>query len=221
MPTTWTASMNAASRPPSIRAGEQAKPATGVAAAVARFASLTPALLAGVLCLRAWSLFAALPASAWHDAATANIVLWGLGEDLLTFLRGLPLLFLLSWPLLMRRGRGRIWALALLWSLWLFLPIALEQYYLAARTPLGADLFGYSWQEIRTTADGGMRTDPLALLGMALPLCLLWIGLAWQARRAPWRSVRTAAVMLIVGVALWWLPWRIPAQQFASEDARL
>ena len=72
----------------------------------------------------------------------------------------------------------------------LALQIALEQFYLVARVPLGAELFGYSWQEIRTTVSAGARLDALTLAGWLVPLAVLWLGIATQAPRDRPRSRR-------------------------------
>lgn len=185
-------------------------------APITHFLICAPALLAGLLVLRAWALWLAWPASP-VGADAASLIGSALMSDLLVFARGLPLLFLLSWPLLRQTGeRTRFRALTLLWSLWLFLSIALEQYFLAARVPLGADLFGYSWQEIATTADGGLRRDAAAVMGWWLPLLVLWVALAGLSRLQPRPMPRAGASVLLACAALWLLP--LPAPRQAGED---
>ncbi|HEV8693260.1 MAG TPA: LTA synthase family protein [Lysobacter sp.] len=204
--------------PPSTRAGEDAG---GFGAVVTRFLSLAPALLAGGLCLRAWALWAGVNAAEGLSMGTARLAGYALRDDLLLFARALPVLLLLSWPLLsLRQRRLRVFALGAFWSLWLLAQLGLEQYYLIARVPLGADLFGYSWQEVRTTASGGMRSDALTLAGWVLPLTVLWGVFVWLLRRPQWiRSAAAAAAVLVAATALGWLPLRVPPQAFVSEDA--
>jgi phosphoglycerol transferase MdoB-like AlkP superfamily enzyme len=215
------ASMSVRLPPPSTRAGKDASEAArvGFGAAVTRFLSLAPALLLGALCLRVWASWATT--AGWTPTDGARVLGYAFGDDLLLFARALLPLWLMTWPLLtLRAPRLRVPAVGLLWSLWLLVQIALEQYYLVARVPLGADLFGYSWQEVRTTASGGVQWDALTLAGWVLPLVVLWSVLLGLARRPPWlRSASTAVVLLAAATALWWLPWRIPAQAFASETA--
>jgi len=185
-------------------------------APITRFLTCAPALLAGLLVLRAWALWLEWPTATENAASLIGSALLA---DLLAFARALPLLFLLSWPLLRLRGeRSRNVALTLLWSLWLLVPIALEQYFLAARVPLGADVFGYSWQEIATTADGGLRRDAAALMGWWSPLLVLWLALAGLSRLRPRPVPRVGAGVLVACTALWLLP--LPSLLQASEDVQ-
>ncbi len=201
--------MSAASAPRSTRAGENRN---GDPGPVVRFLVLAPALLAGALVLRLWTLWMAAP----HWPAGATIAA-ALGEDLLVFARGLPLLCLLSWPALrIRRARRRNAALAVLWSAWLCVPVALEQYYAVARVPLGADLFGYSWREIAATVGGGARIDAATVAGIAVPLAVLCALLPWCARWQPRWGTRTAGVVLLAACALWLCP--LPSDRAAFRD---
>jgi uncharacterized sulfatase len=185
-------------------------------APITRFLICAPALLAGLLALRAWALWQGWPAV---SVDAASLIGSASLADLLVFARALPLLCLLSWPLLrLRSERTRYVTLALLWSLWLLVPIALEQYFLAARVPLGADLFGYSWEEIATTADGGLRRDAAALMGWWLPLLLLWLALAGLSRLRPRPMPRVGAGVLGACTVLWLLPLPSPLQ--AGEDVQ-
>ena len=177
----------------------------------ARFLSLVPALLAGLLCLRAWSIWAGWPS----QPLGASIIGAAVFDDLLAFGRSLPLLFLLSWPLLQLSGaRWRTFAIALLWSAWLAVQIALAQYFHATQVPLGADLFGYSWSEIVTTARGGMRMDGTVLAGWLLPVALMLALLAYRVRGKPMLRAKAAAAVLIACAGL----WLVPSSLFAAKD---
>lgn len=210
--------MSAASPPRSTRAGEATVGRSGARPnAAASFLSLVPALLAGMLCLRAWALWLEWPAQA--VTASAGVIGAAVLQDLLVFGRGLPLLFLLSWPLLrLRDVRWRVTTVGLLWAAWLAVQIALEQYFLAARVPLGADLFGYSWAEIATTIDGGARADVPALAGWLLPVTVFFIAYAYLARshRMPGRV--TAAAVLLACAGLWLVPLSLFATSVEDED---
>lgn len=211
--------MSARLAPPSTHAGssEVETARSGFGTAAARFGPLVPALLASELCLRAWALWQGTP-----EAPTARLVGYALRDDLLLFARALPVLFVLSWPLLtLREARWRVLTLGAMGSLWLLAQIALEQYYLTARVPLGADLFGYSWQEVRTTASDGVRLDAPILFGQMMPLAVWWAVLVWLARRPACFHSGTmpiAAVVLAAAVGSWWLP--LPPPLFASEATR-
>ncbi|GAB3100302.1 hypothetical protein GCM10027159_23680 [Lysobacter terrae] len=149
-----------------------------------------------------------------------RVLMAALGDDLLLFARSLPLLCLLSWPLLrMRNAPWRATATLLLWSLWLAMQITLEQYYLATRNPLGADLFGYSWQEIAMTIAGGTRMNAITLAGWTLPLASMVAVFAFCWRHPlQWRT-HGAAVALLAGTALWLLPPVSSTLRIQGEDA--
>ncbi|HTL14029.1 MAG TPA: LTA synthase family protein [Thermomonas sp.] len=170
-----------------------------------RFLAWYPALLLAQLALAGWALVAGLGEDASGASPTA-VGAAAIGNELVGLLRATPVLFLVSWPLLRLRGaRARLLAAGAAWSLFLLVEIALEQYFRAARTPLGADLFGYSLAEIRTTI-AGSGPDGFGLLGWLLPLALLWLGLAWRSRRAAPRRGRAAAVLVLACMATWALP---------------
>lgn len=207
--------MSARFPPRSTRAGKPT-PRGGFATLVARFVSLSPALLIGALCLRGVALWIGLPTG--DDLG--RLLMYVLRDDLLLFARALPVLFLLSWPLLLlRRPWLRTMAVGALWSLWLLVQVALEQYYLTARVPLGADLFGYSWQEILTTAGDGLRMDVASVSVALLPLLGLWVVLAWRAGRKSGCSAGPGIAVLIAGIVLWAVPLHLSTGKFASEDA--
>ena len=149
------------------------------------------------------------------------VVFSALGDDVLVVARSLPLLCLLSWPLL--RIRSVAWRAAstlTLWSLWLLVQIALEQYYLATRVSLGADLFGYSWQEIVTTVSGGARMDAAALVGWILPWLAMVLAFFFCWRHPLRLRTRTAAVALLTTTALWFAPTVSSGLRIESEAGR-
>ena len=177
----------------------------------ALFLSLVPALLAGLLCLRAWAVWAGWSSQPLSARAISAAVF----DDLLMFGRSLPLLFLLSWPLLcLRTARWRTLAIALLWGAWLVVQVALEQYFHATQVPLGADLFGYSWSEIVTTAQGGVRMDGATLAGWLLPIALMLVLLAYRTRRPRMLRAKASAAVLMACAGL----WLVPSSLFAIKD---
>lgn len=210
--------MSAAFPPRSTRAGSAAAGRASVRPVV-RFLSLTPALLAGVLVMRIWSLWITPPAQ--PQASSLGALAASLGEEVLVFGRSLPLLCLATMPLLLlRSARWRGIAVAILWSLWLVVQIALEQYFATTRVPLGADLFGYSWQEIVTTLAGGARVDATTIAGWLLPVVVLCTVLYRRVRLAPRWNARVAGGVLLAGVALWLCPLPSTLGTGANEDAR-
>ncbi|NUS38901.1 MAG: LTA synthase family protein, partial [Lysobacter sp.] len=140
---------------------------------------------------------------------------------LVALARALPLLFLLAWPgVSLRTPRAQRLAVGASWSLLLLVQVALEQVFLAARVPLGAEWLAYSLAELRTTAVAGIRSDALALAGWWLPPIALWLALTWQARR-PAAAARPVAFVLLLAVSLvaWALPLQPAPQRWSDEDA--
>ena len=178
------------------------------------FFLLVPALLAGLLCLRAWAIWAGWPSQPLSARAIGVAAL----DDLLVFGRSLPLLFLLSWPLLrLRSARWRLVSIALLWGAWLAVQVALEQYFLVTQVPLGADLFGYSWNEVVTTAQGGARLDGATLAGWLLPFAVMLVLLVYTMRKPPKLRAKAAAAALVASAGL----WLVPSSLIAMEDESL
>lgn len=179
-----------------------------------------PVLLAAQLVLALWWAVLALPDTG--AAAGLPIVALAVANQLLFLLRSMPVLLLLAWPLAaLQRPQMRVFAVGLLWSLYLLLQLGLEQYYVAARVPLGADLFGYSSAEIRTTVGGaGSGIGWLGWLGMVLPLAVLWAGLAWRKRIPAHVRPRLFAGVLLVGSIAWALPASIGTRGLGNDAAR-
>lgn len=191
----------------------------GHESAASRVLGWFPALLLAQLAFAILAASRALPTGEW----SLPIVATATGNQLLFLLRALPLLFLLTWPLAALRGaRSRLLAVGVLWSLLLLLQATLEQYYLVSRVPLGADLFGYSLVEIRTTISGttGSAIGWVDWVCLLLPLVLLWSTLVWRAgsRTVPRPVVLSA--LLLVGAVTWLLPMAVGVRGLGSDAAR-
>jgi uncharacterized sulfatase len=185
---------------------------------LARFAAALPPLVLGMACLR-------LAEWAAHSADLGLVLLPSLGNDLLALLRHLPLLLLLALPgLLVERRAWRLGWLAVVWSLLLAGAAALAAYQHLTGNALGADLFGYSWQEIRTILGDHARPDPAMLLPLLAALAVLLGALIWCERAAwPQRLARSALVLLCLSIpALLVLPAQIePAARLHQDQAAL
>ena len=186
--------------------------------AASRLWGWLPALLVAQLGLALWAALRAQP----DVGGSSTLVALAVGNQLLFLLRALPLLLLLGWPLASLPGRrAALLAVGALWSLFLLLQAGLEQYYLAARVPLGADLFGYGLAEIRTTVGGtGAGIGMFGWAGLLLPLLLLWAALVWRSRQPARTPAGLFAGVLVVGLAAWLLPLAPGTRGLDSEDAR-
>lgn len=183
------------------------------------FVWLLPAVVLAIVVAHAVELVAATQAGTRLYAL--KLVAPALWSDLLTTVKCLPALFLLSLPVLaLARGRWQLVGLGLLWSLPVLAQAMLGEYFLTTRVPLGADVFGYTWSELRTSVRAGADVGPRAVTMLVLPLAALWAGLVWFGRRRP-ATPRAApgVVLLLLGtLGAWILPSHVDARYFQSED---
>ena len=125
-----------------------------------------------------------------------------LTSDALLLVRALPLWCLVMLPLLLLPPAWVLVIQGVLGTLVVLALTGLDVYFSMAGVPLGADLFAYSWQELRMTAAGAQVSVPPELrFALMVSLGLLWGSLWWRARHAqPVASSRTVA--LVLGVCL-------------------
>lgn len=125
-----------------------------------------------------------------------------LTSDVLLLVRALPLWCLVMLPLLLLPPSWVMVIQGVLGTLVVVALTGLDVYFSMAGVPLGADLFAYSWQELRMTAAGAQVSVPLELMfALMVSLGLLWGSLWWRARHSqPEASSRTVA--LVIGMCL-------------------
>ena len=183
-----------------------------------RFSAAFPALVLAQLALVACAVAQGVSDIAANGGQTWAIAGIAAAQAMLMLLRAVPIMLLLSLPLLALRGnRLRLVALGTLWSLFVVVQAALNQYFQVAHVPLGADLFGYSVAEVHTTLSG-TPFDLRDVLAFGLPLLLLWGGLILGARRNSGGGMRRTNVLLIAGL-LAWLPSLPTGAQALKNDA--
>jgi phosphoglycerol transferase MdoB-like AlkP superfamily enzyme len=172
------------------------------------FFRFLPALLAGLLVLRGAELLAGMePGTAFGTAALVWLAAAAL--DLYGLVKLLPLLFLLSLPLLGRK-KGSLTGLGIAWSVLLLLQMALVQYYFQSGVPLGADMYAYSLKDIFTTVKGASALSVPLFFGLAAALAACWAALTYLKRRAlPGLTAKAAAIALAAALPLLFLA---PAQ---------
>ncbi|KZC41927.1 MULTISPECIES: LTA synthase family protein [Rhodanobacter] len=186
-----------------------------------RFSAVFPALLPAQFVLAAGAVAHGVAGIARGDSQQWVVAGVTLAQAALALLRAAPILLLLSLPLLaLKRPRLRVAAVAVLWSLFIAMQVALDQYFQVARVPLGADLFGYSVAEIRTTLSGGLPSDPRSVLAYALPLLVLWGSLHACARWWAGGSGRWTTWLLTAGLLAWLLPLPTGARVLRDDAAR-
>ena len=190
-------------------------------AIAARFLGLLPALLLAALVLRVAELGTGLAANT-SAADIARVAGAALIADALAVLRHLPLLFACSLPLLcLRSRRAQFASLFVAWSALLLLQAALAQYFITAREPLGADLFAYSWHDIRQTAVAGAHFNANIWLGAALSVGVLYVALRWSTarQRVAVSPVLTALAFVVSLILLLFAPSQPSHALLASDDA--
>jgi len=165
------------------------------------FFRFLPALIAGLLLLRAAELLAGMePGTGFGTAALVWLTAAGL--DLYSLVKHLPLLFLLSLPLLGRKS-GSVTGLGIAWSALLLLQLALVQYYFQSGVPLGADMYAYSLKDIFTTVKGAGALSVPLFAGLAAALAAFWAALAYLKKRALREvSAKPAAIALAAALPL-------------------
>lgn len=189
-----------------------------------RFLAALPALMAGFALLRIGGLI-----EGWPPGGTphgASLVAGAFADDFLEFGRYLPVLFFVSWPLLaLPSKRARLLSIGGVWSAITLAQFGLTGYFLITRVPLGADLFSYSWNEIKTAAAGGYQPEPALVAAEAAALAALWLVLIWRiGNRERLPSGRATAAIFTLGIALLLLaPHELPlaAETEYVHDLRL
>lgn len=160
------------------------------------------ALALGLLVLRVPELDAVRQSGADLGGAWARMTL----QDIVSWLRGLPLWCFLAWPFLWLRSttvRHVVWGV--MGSAVLVSEAALIHYFAVSGVPLGADLWAYSMAEVVTTVNAANASVPTTWLLALLASCMLFWGvLGVQARRAPlaWPAGSPSALMM-AGVLAW------------------
>jgi len=186
-----------------------------------RFSAAFPSLLLAQLTLVSCAVVNGVADASWDTGQR-----WAIGgiasvQATLVLLRVVPILLLLSLPLLaLKREKPRVVALAALWSPFIIAQVALNQYFHTTHVPLGADLFGYSIAEVRTTLSGEKSLDLRTVLVFTLPLLVLWGGLYLSARKRAGGSTLWTMLLLGAGLLAWLLPLPTGARLLQDDAAR-
>ena len=147
-----------------------------------------------------------------------------LANDLLALLRHAFFLVVGALPLmLVPSRRWRTVALGVVFSLLLVVDTALVQYHWTAGVPLGADLFGYSKDEIATTVGGRTQVAWPLVVALVAALGALW-ALLWALLRAcgreGWPQARergAVVVALVSAAAFYYVPDHFAPPAAATE----
>jgi uncharacterized sulfatase len=189
-------------------------------AAATRFLDYLPALMLALLCLRFAELAAGVQVGA-TPRELSRLLASAIAFDLINLARYLPALFLVSLPLLLiRNRRARILSIGLIWSLLLLFQAGLVQYFLTARVPLGADVFGYSLKNIQKIVSGGASWNMSVIAGTFAALLGLWLVLATRSRTEPRSSRGSTAIFALALLLMVFAPARSEFVGEQNEDAQ-
>jgi len=184
----------------------------------ALFVSLSSALLIGFFAARIME-FIYIAETNNLPEDIGNVIVQALLFDLVSLLKILPFLFV---PFLIvcfstRTMSSRYRAYGVGGSISIILYAMLVKYFATARVPLGADLFGYSLKEIKTTISGGLTIDSISLVMFVIPVAVFWALLKAVYSRKLIKPAY-AFVLLGTGVVLAFTVSGLPARaSFASE----
>ncbi len=149
-----------------------------------------------------------LHAIEWPQIASStlnplDVVSQLVASDILLLLRALPLWCLIALPLAWLRPPARNSLLMMLGSLLLIVLASLNYYASAAGVPLGADVLGYSLDEMRTTVSADMTHGVPVLLWLPLTLALLtfWLIYGLLLRHTP-KTLPPRATWITLGVCV-------------------
>ncbi|MEK8022668.1 MAG: LTA synthase family protein [Candidatus Hydrogenedentota bacterium] len=159
------------------------------------------ALLAAMIVMRILE-FAAVAASVKLPGEFPRVLMHAFLGDGAFYLRMLPVLLVPFCLLSLRTASPtiRVRGFLLLATPVMLLQFALVKYFITALTPLGADLYGYSFRDILTTIRTGGGVDLISIALLIVPLASLWF-LAARFNRGPIAGPRVALALLAAGVA--------------------
>jgi len=106
--------------------------------------------------------------------------------DFVSLVRFLPGLYLISViPLAFIHSRLWLTILLLLWSSILFVHGLLVQYFIVTGVPLGADIFGYSINELDQAINNNVHFSIAILLSFFISMTYLWLSILKKNKRLP------------------------------------
>lgn len=170
--------------------------------AAAIYANLSLALLAAFLLLRIMELLSLASAHEIPEDFGA-VIGTAFFFDCVFFLKMMPPLFLpfLAMALMFENKRSHFWGYGITGTCVILAYGILIEYFATAMVPLGADLFGYSMDDILLVAGASGNFDLPVAAFLAFPIAGFWMLLAFLHRRHLLRPAH-AAVLLGGGVVV-------------------
>ncbi|SOD11550.1 LTA synthase family protein [Pedobacter xixiisoli] len=150
----------------------------------------------------------------------ANVFLKSLLFDIVFVLKCLPILYL---PFVLfffsLKVKKHIYvATGIIFSIYILIYLLLLKYFFTALVPLGSDLYGYSFADIKQTVSAGLSIDFLSVVIFILPFVFLWFGLL-LVQKIKYFTYRIGLLVFAGSLLLIWLNVSsLPSQADFSKD---
>lgn len=171
---------------------------------IVMFMKYASALLATVLFIKVLEYtYVAIKGQMPIDLAT--VLFKSLLFDIIFVLKCLPILYL---PFLLfffsLKVKKQIYlAVGFIFSIYILIYLLLLKYFFTALVPLGSDLYGYSFADIRQTVSAGLSIDFLSIIVLILPFIFLWFALL-LVQKIKYFTYRIGLGVLAVSLLLIW-----------------
>lgn len=186
---------------------------------VIMFMKYAIALLATVLFIKILEYsYIAIKGQMPNDLAT--VFLKSLLFDIVFVLKCLPILYL---PFLLfffsLKVKKHIYiAVGIIFSIYILIYLLLLKYFFTSLVPLGSDLYGYSFADIKQTVSAGLSIDVLSIVILILPFVFLWFALL-LVQKIKYFTYRIGLAVLAVSLLLIWLNVSaLPSQADFKKD---
>ncbi|WP_051189595.1 LTA synthase family protein [Daejeonella oryzae] len=183
------------------------------------FINLSLAFLLALLLIRSFELIYLIQSN--NVPADLNKIIWeAVLFDILFFFKILPFLFI---PFLIvffgsNIKKASYWTFGVIGSIFILIYLLLIKYFSVALVPLGADLFGYSMNDIKQTVAGSPSMDTFSIVGILAVLIIFWLVLSFVNRKS-FVKPKVAMVVLVLAILLVYngLSALPPSTSFKSE----
>lgn len=142
---------------------------------------------------------AQIPSGFWALSITS------LFYDIIFFLKSLPILYLLFLLFFFSlKVKKHIYiSIGVVFSIYILIYLFLLKYFFTSLVPLGADFYGYSYNDMKYALSAALSIDVLTLLIFILPFIGLWWALRFS-EKINFLNFRIAAGVLVIALFLWY-----------------
>ena len=140
--------------------------------------------------------------------------------DLVFVLKCLPILYVvfLVFFFSFQEKKHVYIATGVIFSIYILVYLMLLKYFFTALVPLGSDLYGYSYSDIKQTVSSGLNIDFLTILIFILPFVFLWFALKLAGKIKPFTYKISVGVLVLSLTLLYLNVSALPSQQGFKKD---